>query len=71
MCIFMDRSRVKTAGSSEVETAIEKNFSEVAEGQPEALPYALSTTADGATFVAGLQLEEEEERDLFRRRVPT
>jgi len=63
MCIFMDRSRVKTAGASDV--------SEVAEEQLEALPYTSSTTADGATFVAVMQLEEEEERDLLRRRVPT
>jgi hypothetical protein len=68
MCLFMDRSRVKTKSVSEVESATEKASKGVAEPQPED---ASSTDGDGTTFVALLELENEEELDLFRRSVPT
>jgi len=70
MCFLMDRSRVKTERASEVEAAIEKSFSAIAEPQPEGVRYASCKAGDGAAFVAQSELENEEERDLFRRAAP-
>jgi hypothetical protein len=70
MCFLTDRSRVKTKGVSEVEAAIGRSFSANAEGQPEGVRNASCRARDGASFVALLELENEEERDLFRRRAP-
>jgi hypothetical protein len=62
---------MNTKGLSDVETAIEKSFSAIAEGQPEGLLYASGKADDDSTLVALLELENEEERDLFRRGAPT
>ena len=67
MCVLMVGSRAKTEGVSEVEAAIEKAFSAIAEAQPEGPRYAFCKAGDGTTFVA-LELEKEEEP---RRRVLT
>jgi len=69
MCFLPDRSRVKTKELSEVEGAIEKSFSAIAERHPEGLRHPSRDRGDGATFV--LELENEEDLDLFRRRAPT
>ena len=69
MCFLPDRSRVKMKELSEVEAAIEQSFSAIAERHPEGLRHPSRDAGDGATFV--LELENEEERDLFRRKAPT
>jgi hypothetical protein len=71
VCFFMDSSRVKTEKVSEVEAAIDRAFTAIAEAQPEGVRYASSKAGEGATFVALLELENEEELDLFQRKVPT
>jgi hypothetical protein len=60
MCVHGVRS-VKTEGLSEVEAAIEKAFSAIAEPKPEGLRNASIKVGDGATFVP-LDLEKQEER---------
>jgi hypothetical protein len=51
---------VKTEGVSEVEVAIDKAFSAIAELPPEDVRYASTKAGDGANFVA-LELAKEEE----------
>ena len=70
MCFFMDRSRVKMEGVSEIEPAVEKSFSAIVEVEPEDLHYASPKPGDDATCAALLELENEEERDLLRRSAP-
>jgi hypothetical protein len=60
MCVLGVRSRVKTEGVFEVEAAIEKAFTAIAEAQPESVRYASIKADDGATFVP-LELEKQEE----------
>jgi hypothetical protein len=60
MCVHGVRS-VKTEGVSEVEAAIEKAFSAIAEPRPKGVRNASIKVADGATFVS-LKLHKREER---------
>jgi hypothetical protein len=60
MCVLGVRSRVKTEGVSEVEAALEKAFSAIAEAQPESVRSASIKADDGATFV-WLEREKQEE----------
>jgi hypothetical protein len=67
MCVPGVRSRVKTEGVSEVEAALEKAFSAIADAQPEGVRYASNKAGDGATFVAlGLETEEEPRKRALR-----
>jgi hypothetical protein len=59
MCFLNAPSKEMTERVSEVEAAVEKASPAIAEPGP-----------DGATFVV-LELENEEELDLLRRKVPT
>jgi hypothetical protein len=68
MCVLGVRSRVNTEGVSEVEAATGEALSAIAEPQPSD---ASSKAGEGATFVALLELENEEELDPFQRTVPT
>jgi hypothetical protein len=60
MCVHGVRS-IKTEGVSEVEAAIERAFSAIAEPKREGLRNASIKVGDGATFVS-LDLEKQEER---------
>jgi hypothetical protein len=68
MCYLMARSGEKSNRVSDGTAAIEKSLPAIAEGQPEGSRNASCRAGDGTTLVALLELEYEEERDLFRRR---
>jgi hypothetical protein len=60
MCVLGVSSKVKAEAVSEVDTAIHKAFSAIAEAQPEGVRYASIKLGDGATFVSP-ELEKQEE----------
>ena len=62
MCFFMDRLREQT----EVEVAIEDSFPAIAEAHPEGVRFASPSACETATLEAQLEMENEEESDLFR-----
>jgi hypothetical protein len=71
VCLFMDRSRVGTEGVSDIEAAMNGAISAIAGAQPDVVREAPSTAGDDATVAELFELEDEEERDLFRRRAAT
>jgi hypothetical protein len=62
MCVFKLASRGKTERLSEVEAAIEKAFSAIAEAQPEGVRSSSCKAGDGTTFVAPALEKKEEPR---------
>jgi hypothetical protein len=57
MCVLMARSSVTTEELSEVEAAIERAFSAIAESHPKGVRSAPRKAGDCATLVALLELE--------------
>jgi hypothetical protein len=57
MRVMMVRSEVRADSTGEVEAAIKKAFSGIEEAQPAGVRYASCRLGDGATFVALLALE--------------
>ena len=60
MCVLGVSTKVKAEGVSEVDTAIHKAFSAIAEAQPEGVRHASIKAGDGATFMSP-ELEKQEE----------
>jgi hypothetical protein len=64
MSVLMAKAKIKTEGVADVKAATEKLFAAIDAAQPEGIRYASLLLADGQTFVAILQLDDEAENPV-------